>query len=212
MRQPDKHDWEYEDNNKEDSEVDENATARRLMSEITSYPRETDQIEKFCLPIMRSSKDDDAVDYVMSNLIQKPHQTRLYFAYLSAFIRSREVMVGLSTVMHSDALSDYQRKFLLAAMLPASSVTREAVVRALQWLQDASVAEQTRALAAIFAARHGSATQKRSVQISYEGEPSDYVRSAILYAARHFPSADRKTCKRAWGGHNEINALISATI
>lgn len=89
------------------------------MGEITSYPKAADQIEKFCLPIMRSAKMDDAIDYVLSNIIEKPHQTRLFFSYLSTFIQSNELITSLTGLMTSDGLSDYQRMFLLAALLPA---------------------------------------------------------------------------------------------
>ena len=67
-------------------------------------------------------------------------------------------------------------------------------------------------MAAIFAAKHGVAQQKRTVRTSYEDEPSDYVRSAILYSSRYLSAVEKKTCKRAWGGHSEINALIAKAI
>lgn len=67
-------------------------------------------------------------------------------------------------------------------------------------------------MAAIFAAKHGVAQQKRTVRTSYEDEPSDYVRSAILFSSKYLTVVERRTCKRAWGGHNPINTLIAQTI
>jgi hypothetical protein len=108
--------------------------------------------------------------------------------------------------------SDHQRMFLLAALMRNSNVSRQMVNKALTWMQNPQVAKETRAMCAIFSARRGIATQKRSVRTHYEQEPSEYVRGAILYAARYFEAAERRTCKRAWGGHNLINSLITKTI
>jgi hypothetical protein len=109
-------------------------------------------------------------------------------------------------------LSDYQKIFLLAALMRSRSIERPAIVAALQWLQNPQVAREARAMAAIFAARHGGPSQKRAVKTWYESEPSDYVRSAILYASRYLSSVERKTCQRAWGGHGPVNALISSAL
>ena len=207
--------WEDEDEDGvlEDEEELENATVERLMENIEDYPDQQDQIEKFCLPILRSAVSDSAVDYVLEKLREKPHQTRLYFAYTSTFVRANQEVVGaLEELVADEAVSDYQRMFLLAALFRASRVGRATVNTALQWLENPRVAMETRAMAAIFAARHGTAQQKRRVRTSYEDEPSDYVRSAILYSARYLTTADRRTCKRAWGGHSSINSLIARSI
>jgi len=150
---------------------------------------------------------------VLENLKDKPHQTRLYFSYISSFVRTnQDVVDALEELVADDTVSDYQRMFLLAALLRGRTVTRSTVNTALQWLQNRTVAKETRAMAAIFAAKHGVAQQKRTVRTSYEDEPSDYVRSAVLYSSKYLTTAEKKTCKRAWGGHNAINTLIAKTI
>jgi hypothetical protein len=209
--------WEEEEIDDEDDENGDeelqNAAVERLMDNIGDYPRQEDQIEKFCLPILRSAQSDCAIEHVLENLKNKPHQTRLYFSYVSAFVRTeQDVVDALEELIADDTVSDYQRMFLLAALLRAETVKRATVNTALQWLQNRTVAKETRAMAAIFAAKHGAAQQKRTVRTSYEDEPSDYVRSAILYSSKHLTTVEKKTCKRAWGGHNPINALIAKTI
>lgn len=209
--------WE-EDDEDETSDGDEdedleNAAVARLMENIGDYPDQQDQIEKFCLPILRSAQSDSAIEHVLENLIEKPHQTRLYFSYISTFVRTNEDVVNaLEALVADNTVSDYQRMFLLASLVRARTVDRATVNTALQWLQNRTVAKETRALAAIFAAKHGVAQQKRAVRTSYEDEPSDYVRSAILFSSKHLTAADKKTCKRAWGGHNAINTLIAQSI
>ncbi|KRW97691.1 RNA-directed DNA polymerase [Paracoccus sp. MKU1] len=209
--------WEEEDEDEDDEDEDDgglgNAAVERLMDSIDDYPNQEDQIEKFCLPILRSAQSSSAVEHVLENLKEKPQQTRLYFSYISTFIRTDQYVVdALEELVADDTVSDYQRMFLLAALLRAETVTRATVNSALQWLQNRTVAKETRAIAAIFAAKHGVAQQKRTVRTSYEDEPSDYVRSAILYSSKYLTVVEKKTCKRAWGGHNAINTLIAQTI
>ncbi|SEP26674.1 Reverse transcriptase (RNA-dependent DNA polymerase) [Salinihabitans flavidus] len=207
--------WEEEEDHEdeEDGEDLENAAVESLMENIGDYPNQEDQIEKFCLPILRSAQSDSAVAHVLGNIREKPHQTRLYFSYISTFVRTeQDVVDALEELVADGSVSDYQRMFLLAVLLRARTVTRATVNTALQWLQNRTVAKETRAMAAIFAAKHGVAQQKRTVRTSYEDEPSDYVRSAILYSSRYLTAVEKKTCKRAWGGHSEINALIAKAI
>jgi hypothetical protein len=210
---------EWEDEGEEEEEEDEedenleNAAVERLMENIADYPKQEDQIEKFCLPILRSAASDSAVRHVLKNLKEKPHQTRLYFSYISIFVRSnQDVVRALEALISDDTVSEYQRMFLLAALLKARTVQRATVNTALQWLQDRREAKEMRAMAAVFAAKQGAAQQKRTVRTSYEDEPSDYVRSAILYSAKYLTPAERKTCKRAWGGHSAINTLVTKTL
>jgi hypothetical protein len=178
---------EWEEEEEEDNEEDlENASVERLMTNIGDYPNHEDQIEKFCLPILRSAASDSAVDYVVHRLKEKPHQTRLYLSYISRFVRSnRDVVDALEALVSDETVLDYQRMFLLAALLRARVGDRSTVNTALQWLHNPRIAKETRAMAVIFAAKHGIAQQKRTVRTSYEDEPSDYVRSAILFSAKY---------------------------
>jgi hypothetical protein len=208
--------WDEDDNNGEEGAAEdddlENAVVEKLMKNIGEYPRHEDQIEKFCLPILRSAASDSAVAYVLEKLQEKPHQTRLYFSYISTFVRSNEDVSNALEALVDNSISDYQKMCLMAALLKARSVERATVNMALHWLQNPQVAKETRAMAAIFAARHGVAVQKRTVRTSYEDEQSSYVRSAILFSSKYLTAADRKTCKRAWGGHSAINTLIGKSI
>ena len=184
----------------DDVEGLENATITRLIEDIDDYPNHEDQIEKFCLPILRSAASANAIEHVLNKLQQKPHQTRLYFSYISVFVDSDQYVVAELEELVGDAtISDYQKIFLLAALFRARKVKRTTVNTVLHWLQNPRVAKEARAMAAIFAAKHGAAQQKRVVRTSYEGEQSDYVRSAILYSMKYLPLVEKKTCIRAWG-------------
>ncbi len=207
--------WDEDDEVDDDENEDEleNAAVERLMENIDEYEGQADKIERFCLPILRTANSDSAVDYVLEKLEEKPHQTRLYFSYLTTFVRDSAVAAAMERLVDvNGSMSDYQKIFLLAALMRARGIGRPAVVAAVQWLQNPHVSREARAMAAIFVARHGGPTQKRAVRTWYESEQSDYVRSAILYSSRYLSAVERKTCKRAWGGHGPVNALISSAL
>ena len=190
-----------------------NTAIVRLIENIDDYSDYEDQIEKFCLPFLRAVASGNAIEHVLNRLQKKPHQTRLYFSYISVFVDSdQHVAAELENLMSNATVSDYQKMFLLATLLRAQKIKRETVNIALHWLLSPHIAKEARAMAAIFVGRHGSAQQKRAVRTSYESEQSSYVRSAILYSTKYFPPAERRTCRRAWGGHSWTNTLIAEAI
>ena len=209
-------DWEVEEDDAGDDgeETFEVEAAETLISRIGDFPESSDKIEKFVIPILTSANSTSAIDHVMNSLLDRPHNARLYFSYLMRFSHTdNDLRNRIEALAINDQLSsDHQRMFLLAALMRSSSVSRQMVNKALTWMQNPRVAKETRAMCAIFSARRGIATQKRSVRTHYEQEPSEYVRAAILYSARYFETAERRTCKRAWGGHNLVNSLITKTI
>lgn len=191
----------------------ENAAVERLIENINDHPDHEDKIEKFCLPVLRSAASESAIEYVLDKIPLKAHQTRLYFSYISHFVSTdQNVVAELEELVDDETMSDYQKMFLLAALLRAQEVKRKTVKTILKWLQNPRVVQETRAVAAIFVAKHGVAQQKRAVRTSYASEQSDYVRSAILYSARYWSSVERGVCKRAWGNHSPINMLIAKAI
>jgi retron-type reverse transcriptase len=207
-------DWELvDDEEKEDDENNdfETAAIQRLYGSIEEYPKQTDKIERFCLPFLRAEGSDIAIKRSMAGIVDRPHLTRLYLSYLSKFVSEDGTLRRrLEKLLEDPALiSDYQRMYILGALTSAKSISKETVNTALRMLQQTQVGQEVRALAAIFAARHGTPQQRRSVRLSYEGEPSAYVRAAILYASRHFTVTERKICIKAWGAHNTTNRLIS---
>lgn len=213
--------WEFDEEHEEDEEQEEeetveegddeeltNAAIKRLYESIGEYPRQADKIERFCLPFFRAAGIDLGVQRATEGIVTRPHLARLYLSYLSRFVpedsavrRRLEKLLGSSTLV-----SDYQRMYLLGALMSAPRSGKDA---ALRMLTEAHAAQEVRALAAIFAARHGTPQQRRTVRLTYEGEPSTYVRAAILYASRHFTGTERRICIKAWGAHTSTNALIA---
>lgn len=207
--------WEINEDFQEPCEEDLHlAAVTRLFKSIQDYPAYSDKIEKFCLPLLRSANSDIAVDAAIAGVVKRPHMTKFYTSYLTRFIaQSEEVSLRLSRVLDSGDLDlDYQIMYVLAALLGSASIEGRTVKTALNILRDPRVSQEARAIAAIFAAKFGTPQQRRAVRTQYEGEQSLYVRSAILYATRHFSSAERRTCIKAWGGHSDINAFIAKAL
>ncbi|PJE27384.1 Retron-type reverse transcriptase [Pseudooceanicola antarcticus] len=210
-------DWEAEEDESKDEMRDKDidtTAAINLLHEINRFSSKSDQIERFVLPLLGAAGSDAGLDHVLTELANKPHNSRIYFSYIKKFAPNDSSLRNkLEKLATSDKLtSDYQKMFLLAAMMTCPTVDRSMVNKALTWMRDPQIAKETRAMCAIFCARKGSANQKRTVRTQYENEASDYVRSAILYASRHFKGAERRTCKIAWGGHSTVNSLIAKTI
>lgn len=188
------------------------ATRHLLNSDVNENQKE--KIERFCLPILRGANDDSAVDLVFENLEVRPQLTRIYASYLTHFSRdSNEIANQIKELMIQDAFfCDYQRMYMIASILNREENAPEAVRKCQQWMENAQIGPETRALAAIFVAKFGGPQQKMAVRLRYENEPSEYVRSAILFSSQFFSLADKRTAKRAWGGHSAINAMIADAI
>jgi hypothetical protein len=183
----------------------------RIYASIEEYPHAVDKIERFCLPILRTARSQVAIDRAIKGVRERPHLARLYLSYLAELARhDADISSRVQQILIENDLSfDYQRLFLISALLNATGIQREATLKAVRLLQDRAVHPSVRAVAAIFAARHGTPQHRRSVRTSYEDEASAYVKGAILYASMYFTGPERKTCIRAWGGHNLTNSLIA---
>jgi len=86
-----------------------------------------------------------------------------------------------------------------------------AVKRAWDLFKDANLHDALRAVAAIFVGRFGDHTRRKSLSSAYKSA-SEYVQAAIYYSSRRWPLPERATAKASWGGHNQLNKLITAAL
>lgn len=184
---------------------------------LLDYPAETpdlaEKIDRFCLPYLRAVGDDYGIERAFIGLVERPHLTRHYFSYLNHFAKiDNEVRGRIETLIRANGFYlDYQRMYYLAGVMSCDEVDNSTVKHALNWLQDGRIGDPTRAIAAIFVSKFGLVQDKRNVREIYDNT-SPYVKSAILYSAQFFVGAEKSVMKKAWRGHSDINALISASI
>ncbi|WP_299297445.1 reverse transcriptase domain-containing protein [uncultured Tateyamaria sp.] len=179
------------------------------------YPDEelAEKIDRFSLPYLRASGDDFGVERAFQGLEQRPHLIRHYFSYLNHFARTNpDVQERIEAlIVRNGFYLDYQRMYYMAGVLTCQNVASETVAQVMTWYRNRSVGRHTRALAAIFTCKFGSARERREVRATYSNE-DPYVRAAILYGAQFFTNAEKRTMKTAWNGHSELNSLIAAAI
>ena len=200
--------WEFDEPPTADDDLDL-AAVERLYQAIGDNPKHADKIEKYCLPLLRAAGSDVAVASVLRHLPTNGHLSRLYYTYLTRFLNHAPLVRALEKLAQRPQMgTDFQRMYVLAALFSAKSISKGTVNLSLQWLENAQIAQEARAMAAVFAAKFGTGNQKRAVRLMYEREPSEYVRSAILYSARYFSTPEKRACKKAWGGHTVVNSLV----
>lgn len=169
-----------------------------------------DKIEKFCFPILGAAGSEIAVDHALAGVIERPYFSHIYCAYLMAIARTNDD-VGLALErLASDEMIDYdwQHMWVIATLLRIEKIAGPTVTVVLRILRDTSRSEALRAICALVTGRHGNAAQRRVLRHHYAAEPSPYVRSAILFAARFFPAKERNTAIKAWSGHSPTNQLV----
>lgn len=173
-------------------------------------PFDREKIEKFCLPVFAAARSTSGVDRSLTGIIERPHLTQLYASYLGALVDDNpEIVDQLSDVVNGDLTAyDWQLMWVVGALLRAPNLRSEVVDQALRTLRNSSRSQGLRAVCALVVGRHGHAGQRRNLRHWYADEPSDYVRAAIVYAARYLPSRERSTAVAAWSGHSRLNALV----
>ncbi len=205
--------WNLEaDLEMEDEEVELEATKK--LFDLNPNPDARQKIEKFCLPVFAVSESDYGLDYVIKNYTKDPSMSQIYFGYLSKMIRVNHVIVSDIESIFNDQnlIFDYQRMWLYASLLYASTVSDNLVRHALTDLQNHSKNVGLRSICAIIVGKYGNASFRRILKLHYSNENSEFVKSALLFSAQYFPTQEKDTCFKAWSGHNETNSLIVTAI
>lgn len=205
---------ESEEESEENGEDVEIKAVRSLFEERRRKPYNLERIDKFCLPILAAAKSDIAIEVSLKGIIARPHMAQIYCGYLAAFVRHDLTLVrNLSKLLLTPTLLyDSQRMWILACLLQSKMSDPTAVKDSLTILRTDTFSETVRALAAIYVGSHGTAAQRRILKMRYTDEGSPYVRGAILYSSRYFPTNEREACLTSWGGHTPTNTLIAKTV
>ncbi|MDF1617306.1 RNA-directed DNA polymerase [Petrocella sp. FN5] len=193
-----------------DGEIEDEAL-KELFQRRTDSENLSDKIDKFCLPRLAILQSDIAVEEAIEGLIKSPHLTSVYMRYLRAMIsEDNNIIERLEDLFNRNKLNyDWQVMWLLGLFYSVDNISDKLPMQAYAIMEDNNRSEVIRAMCALVASKHGNGPVRRLIRNRYSSEPSSYVREAILYSTKHFPSADDKNaCVKAWEGHSEMNKLI----
>jgi hypothetical protein len=135
---------------------------------------------------------------------------QIYAAYLAVFLHSEKVVEFLVASMGSGSLSDWQRMWIIAALLKRKEAHEEAIKRGWAIAKETARHEALRAVAAIFVGRFGDAARRKTLAGLY-GVSSPYLQAAIYYSSRTWPGAERANARAMWGNQTELNRLLTAS-
>lgn len=186
-----------------------------LFSSIDGVDSSTaEKIEKFCLPNLAAAMSDSAVERALKGLNDRPHLSKIYIGYLAAIASADESLAAqLERLVQDESLPyDWQLVWAVGALMRREVVEVATVNALMRLLLDGTRSAALRGLAAVAVGKLGHATHRRNLRHHYSDEQAEYVRSAILYAARWFPAQERNTALGAWAGHSSTQALIAKAV
>lgn len=204
-------DGDDDDDEGENHEALELAATQALFDSIEDYPGNEENIERFCLPLFARAESDYAVEHVLKSFSERPSMTQIYAAYLAGFLDSPEVTRYLAAVVKDHTTMDWQRMWVLAALMQAGGPVNGAVKNSLAILENGERHHTLRASAAIYAGRFGDHAARIKLTRLYSGLPT-YVQLAIYYSSRNWPVAERRTAKSSWGDHSQLHGMLTTAL
>ena len=203
---------EDEDEDKDHSEIEEGklelAATKVLFISSSKYVGHEENIERFCLPLFSKAGSSFAVEHVLDAFKQRPSMSQIYASYLSKFLENQDIVDFLVGLLTDSALFDWQKMWVLAALLQVTPSGDGPVKAALDLLRDANRHEALRAVAAVYVGRYGDLARRKAL-VSIYSTSSPYIQAAIFFASRTWPTAERLNAKASWGGHGPLNTLLA---
>lgn len=169
-----------------------------------------DNIIKYCVPLLLHFKSALPLDSINEEIINEPHLTKIFARYYSTYEReNEEVTLKLENLINSNKLIyDYQYLWLFSALIYRKTATKKTLINAIKILNNKNRHEALRAICPIVIGKFGDGSQKKILRDAYSAEISTYVKASILYSTQYLTASERNACRKAWGGHSEINLLL----
>jgi hypothetical protein len=175
-----------------------------------------ERIDKFCIPYLAKYNSDLAIVNSLNGIIKKPHLMRTYSQYLGSLAKHGNIQVYLEIekmLLGNKLIYSWQKMWLYNILLQSEKVTPNIVDNANSILFNKQEHETVRAICALIVSKYGDGAKRRGLRNHYSNELSEYVKDAILYATKYFPSADdRNVCINSWRKHSAIRELIAIAI
>lgn len=209
-------DWEDEEEGTDDGETDaklptELAATISLFDSIDKYPGQEENVERFCLPLFAKANSDHAVAHVRESFKKRPAMSQIYSAYLAKFLDNAELRAFVGSLLSDASLADWQRMWIVGAMMQAPEPTDDEVKLALDIARDGTRHDVLRAVAAYYVGRFGDHARRTAIRTSY-AQVSNYVQAAIYASSRHWPGVERSNAKASWSGHGALHTLLTVAM
>ena len=199
---------EWDDDDDEADEPLELKATKVLFDSISQHPGQEENIERFCLPLFSTALSDYAVEHVLDAMKKRPSMAQIYASYLSKFIATKEVYEALIEFLGDSSIVDWQRMWVLAALLRAKPKNDGPVKVAFGILKEANRHDALRAVAAIYVGTYGD-LPRRKLLIAMYPSVTNYIQAAIYYSSRLWPSVERGNAKASWGGHGPLHNYLT---
>jgi retron-type reverse transcriptase len=196
-----------EEGAEDDSELTLEAT-KLLFDSISKYPGYEENIERFCLPLFARTGSEYALDHVIESFKRRPSMSQIYAAYLAGFLQYDDTVEFLESALGDDSMMDWQRMWILAALMRDGETSPANVKAALSILKDGSRHDALRAVAAVFVGDFGDHSRRKELTTLYP-TLTEYVRAAIFFSSRKWPTVERKNAKVAWSNQGPLNQLLA---
>ena len=206
--------WDDEDDDADapdEKDLELQATIN-LFESIEHYPDQAENIERFCLPLFAKAESNYAVDHVQGAFKSRPAMAQIYCAYLANFLGDEGVVAFLISLLGDGALVDWQKMWVMAALLSLEGADDPTVKIALDVLKDASRHEALRGAAAIFVGRFGDIVRRKSMCDSYGAVGSPFIQLAIFFSSRWFPAVERTNAFNQWSTHTQLHSLLATAM
>lgn len=182
-----------------------------LFDSIDQYPGQEENVERFCLPLFAKANSDHAVTHVRDAFKKRPAMSQIYAAYLAKFLGDPDLRTYVGTLLADSSIGDWQKMWLVGAMMQATVPTDDEVKLGLDIAKDGTKHDALRAVAAYFVGRFGDHARRTSVRALY-AQVSNYVQAAIYASTRHWPGVEFSNAKATWAGHGQLHALLTVAM
>jgi hypothetical protein len=206
--------WDDEKDDDEDSDKEEQlelAATKILFDSLSDYPGQEENIERFCLPLFSKAGSDYAVAHVLDAFKKRASMSQIYASYLSKFLDNKDVTNLLADLLADESLVDWQKMWILAALMQKNPGNDGPIKVALKILRDATRHDALRAVAAIYVGRFGDHARRKSLFSIYPSV-SNYIQAAIYFSSQTWPPVERSNAKASWGGHGQLNTLLTSAM
>lgn len=202
--------WEGEDSAEpdEDEQDIELVATIHLFNSIDKYPGQEENVERFCLPLFSKAGSPHAVAHVLESFKRRSSMAQIYSSYLSNFLDEENVRNFMNGLISDGMLHDWQKMWVLAALMLGPKPEDVQVKMAMDLLKDGNRHEALRAVAAYFVGRFGDHARRTALRNAY-GQFSPYIQSAIYASSRFWPGVELGNAKATWGAHGMLNQLLT---